>query len=324
MIRTFVGQRVRRTALALTFALWAVPAAAQTTGMVQGKVVDERGKPVEDATVTIEFKDMAGRKLETKTNGRGEYVQVGLQPGAYVVTASKEGVGTETQEVTVQVAQTAQVDFQLTASSGGKTPASPEARKQAEQATKLFNEGVEASKAGKEDDAIQKFTEASKLLPSCYECHFNIGLAHVRNDQPDQAEAAFKQAIEANPKKPDPYGRLAALYSSQKKYDEAAKMSAKAGQLGGEGGAAGGGANALFDQGVNLWNAGKIAEATQAFEQATKADPKHAGAHYQLGLGYLNQGNMDEAAKAFETYLKLEPDGEHAEQVKGLLATLKK
>jgi tetratricopeptide (TPR) repeat protein len=323
MMRSSVGQQLLRVALALTVAIWAAPGAAQTTGMIQGKVVDEGGKPVEDAQVVIEFKDMAGRKLQTETNGKGEYVQVGLQPGAYVVTASKEDVGSQTQEVTVRVAQTAQVDLKLGA--GGDAPPSPEDRKKAEEATKLFNEGVAASNSGKDDEAIQKFTDTAKLLPSCYECHYNIGLAHMRKNEADKAEAAFKKAIEANPKKSEPYSRLAGLYSSQKKFDEAAAMSTKASKLGGGGAAGGGGGSgeALFDQGVNLWNAGKIDEAIQAWEQATKADPKHAAAHYQLGLGYLNKGKTQEAAKALETYLQLDPNGKNAEQAKSMLATLK-
>lgn len=319
MMRSSVGQQLLRVALALTVAIWAAPGAAQTTGMIQGKVVDEGGEPVEDAQVVIEFKDMAGRKLQTETNSKGEYVQVGLQPGAYVVTASKEGVGSQRQEVTVRVAQTAQVDLKLGA--GNDAPPSPEDRKKAEQATKLFNEGVAASNGGKDDEAIQKFTEAAKLLPSCYECQYNIGLAHMRKDEADKAAAAFKKAIEANPKKSEPYSRLAALYSSQKKFDDAAAMSAKASELGGT--PAGGGGAALYDQGVNLWNAGKIDEAIQAWEQATKADPKHAAAHYQLGLGYLNKGKTQEAAKALETYLQLEPNGKNAEPAKSMLATLK-
>jgi tetratricopeptide (TPR) repeat protein len=324
MMRSSVGQQLLRVALALTLAIWAAPGAAQTTGMIQGKVVDDSGKPVEDAQVVIEFKDMAGRKLQTETNSKGEYVQVGLQPGAYVVTASKDGVGSQTQEVTVRVAQTAQADMKLGEASANETPPSPEARKKAEEATKLFNEGVAASNAGRDDEAIQKFTETAKLLPSCYECHYNIGLAHMRKNEGDKAEAAFKQAIKANPKKSEPYSRLSALYSSQKKFDEAAAMNTKATKLGGSAaGGGGGGGEAMFDQGVNLWNAGKIDEAIQAWEQATKADPKHAAAHYQLGLGYLNKGKTEEAAKALETYLQLEPNGKNAEQAKSMLATLK-
>ena len=75
-----------RGVLTLVVALmFSAPAFAQ--GIVKGKVVDEKGQPVADAKVTI-----AGpaRNAETKTNNRGEFVQVGLQSGRYTVTVSKD------------------------------------------------------------------------------------------------------------------------------------------------------------------------------------------------------------------------------------------
>src|SRR5438132_3399520 len=75
-----------RGVLALAVALvFSAPAFAQ--GIVKGKVVDEKNQPVADAKVTI-----AGpaRNAETKTNNKGEYVQVGLQSGAYTVTVTQD------------------------------------------------------------------------------------------------------------------------------------------------------------------------------------------------------------------------------------------
>ena len=68
----------------------------------------------------------------------------------------------------------------------------------------------------------------------------------------------------------------------------------------------------MFNQGVILWNAGKIAEAKKQFEGAIAANPNHAEAHYQLGMALVNEGNLAGAATEFETYLKLAPDGPNA------------
>ena len=90
-------------------------------------------------------------------------------------------------------------------------------------------------------------------------------------------------------------------------------------------GAAGGGnADAMFNQGVILWNAGKIADAKKQFEAAVAANPSHAEAHYQLGMALVNEGNLPKAADEFETYLKLAPNGPNATQAKALVAQLKK
>src|SRR5215212_3414852 len=79
--------------LGLLVMMLAAPASAQTGG-VRGKVLDTAGKPVEGATVVIESKGVS-RKLTVKTNKKGEYIQIGLYPGEYKITAEKEGkVGT--------------------------------------------------------------------------------------------------------------------------------------------------------------------------------------------------------------------------------------
>ena len=50
---------------------WTLPAVAQSTGMVKGKVVDSKNEAVADAKVVIEFKDGMNRKFEVKTNKKG-------------------------------------------------------------------------------------------------------------------------------------------------------------------------------------------------------------------------------------------------------------
>src|SRR3954464_549080 len=81
----------------------AIPAAAQSTGMVKGVVVDDKGQPVEGAKVTIEMTAGTGRRFETKTNKKGEYIQIGLNSGAYKVTAEKEKLGSAPANVNVRV-----------------------------------------------------------------------------------------------------------------------------------------------------------------------------------------------------------------------------
>ena len=164
-------------------------------------------------------------------------------------------------------------------------------------------------------------------LPKCAECHANIGAVHMRRKEYDQAEAAYKKAIEMNPQSGEAYMGLANVYNAQRKFDQAAEASAQAQKLLGAtgGGAAGGGnASAVFNQGVIAWNAGKIPDAQKLFEQAVGLDPKLAEAHYWLGMANVNQGKLPEAVKSFEEYLKLDAKGQYAEQAKNMLAAIKK
>jgi TolA-binding protein len=100
-------------------------------------------------------------------------------------------------------------------------------------------------------------------------------------------------------------------------------MSAKAAAAGGVIGGSGS-ADAIYNQGIILWNQGKIAEAKVKFEETLKANPNHPEANFQLGMAQLNEGNIPGAITAFEKYLQLAPEGQFAAQAKGMLAQLKK
>ena len=71
--------------------LFGAEARAQGTGTARGKVLDDKGQPIEAAAVLLEFQGGVTRKQTTKTNKKGEFTQVGLPPGIYRITATKEG-----------------------------------------------------------------------------------------------------------------------------------------------------------------------------------------------------------------------------------------
>jgi len=324
MIRRLNGRHAWAFVCAGVLALaLAVPAAAQSTGMIKGLVHDDKNQPVEGAKITIEYSEGVNRKQETKTNKKGEFVQIGLQSGAYKVTAEKEGVGSQMFEARVRLGQATEVNFVL---SGKNAPASKEEVAKVAELKKSFEEGVAASRAGNLDEAIAKFQRAAELSPSCADCYYNIGYAYSQKKEYDKAEAAFKKAVEIKPDYGEAYNGLANIYNAQRKFDEAAAASSKAAELGGAAAAAGGGGNvnAMYNQGVILWNAGKIPEAKKQFEAVLKVDPNHAESHYQLGMALVNEGNLAGAATEFETYLKLSPDGPNAATAKSLVSQLKK
>ena len=308
---------------------FSMPALAQT-GQVKGKVVDGNNKPIEGAQIVIEMTEGMTRKYETKTDRRGEFVQVGLQPGQYRITASKEGMS-QSFDQRIRLGQS-EVNFTL--KPGMVAEGSAEDRKKAEEklaAVKgAFEQGVTLSNENKPDEAIAKFQEVLAAAPKCVECYNNIGTNYTRKQDYPKAEEAFKKALELNPQSADSYNGLATVYNAQKQFDKAAEASAQAqklaGEAGGTAGAAGGGggASTVYNQGVIAWNAGKVAEAKKLFEQTVQLDPKLADAHYWLGMATLNEGKMPEAAKHFEEYLKLQPSGQYAEQAKSILTQIKK
>ncbi len=323
MLPAKTGRRVLMCALAL-FAAVALcsPVAAQSTGGVKGKVMDKDGQPIEGAKVTVDFKEGMTRHYELKTDKKGAFIQIGLPPGNYVVTAAMPKLGQQSYDVRVRLGDNAEINFVL--APGMTQPTKEDAAKTAA-VRKLFEEGVAASKAGDHDTALAKFTEATTVVPNCPDCYYNIGYAHAQKKEYDKSEAAFLKAIELKADYVEAYNGLATVYNAQKKFKEAGEASEKAAQLAAATpSSTGAGVDALYNQGVIDWNAGKIAEAKAHFEEALKANPNHADSHYQLGMALLNEGKLPDAAGEFETYLKLAPDGQYAGQAKGILGTLKK
>jgi tetratricopeptide (TPR) repeat protein len=304
-------------AAALVLVSLAAPVSAQT-GMLKGKVVDTADKPVDGAKVIIAAKGMKNSR-EVKTNKKGEWVQIGLFPGDYEITAEKgEDKGTVTTRVSI--GENPEVMIRV-----GKAGPSPEMAAKAAALQKSFDEGVALSKAGDFDGSIVKFNEAIAQAPQCQDCYYNIGFAHSQKKEWDKAEAAYKRAVEIRPDYAEAWNGLANAYNQQKKLDLALEATANAAKYGGGGSTGGGGsASALYNQGVILWNQNKYTEAKEKFAEAAKADPTYADAHYRLGMANLNLGDMAGATAAFEAYLKAAPTGQHAEQVKGVLASIKK
>jgi tetratricopeptide (TPR) repeat protein len=302
-------------ALAVLLTVSAVPALAQS--VVRGKVVDAQGKAVADATVLFEATD-ANRKTQTKTDKNGDFLQVGLSSGSYKVTASKDGVGSQTLNSNVRQGPNNPLSFSLTTSSN-LSNADKEAAVALQAAAAA---AMEAMKAGRHDEAIAKFNEVIAKMPTCADCYYNIGTAYVAKQDLPNAEAAFKKMVELKPDAAEGYTGLAGVYNAQKKFDLAAEASSKASQLSGGAAGGGGGAEASYNQGVILFNSGKFAEAKTQFEAATKADPNMGMAHYQLGMTALNLGQIPEAVTALEAYLKVEPNGPKAAEVKAALPAL--
>ena len=305
-------------AIILGLGLFLGSSVSAQTGMIRGRVVDAEGKPAPGVVITIEFADGVTRKFEVKSDRRGEYIQIGLPPGNYKVTATHEKLGAQSANVRVNLSKPVEANFAFTPGASG--PSAADVAK-AKELKSVFEEGVAASKASNHDLAIQKFTTAAGLMPSCYDCYYNIGYAYLQKKDDKQAEASWLKALELKPDYAEALNALATLYNNQKRFDEAAAMGTKAAA---SGGGAGGSADAVYNQGIILWNQGKIPEAKAKFEEALKANPNHAESHFQLGMALLNEGKMPEAIASFEKYLSLAPDGQFAAQAKAMLAQLKK
>ena len=128
---------------------------------------------------------------------------------------------------------------------------------------------MQASRAGNHDAAIEKFTAALAMRrPASTATSTSASPTWQKKDE-KQAEAAWKKALELKADYAEALNALSTLYNNQKRFDEAAAMSAKAARPA----AAAAAPTRSFNQGIILWNQGKIAEAKAKFEETLKANP---------------------------------------------------
>jgi tetratricopeptide (TPR) repeat protein len=316
----------RRTSYAVVFAavfmMLAASVAAQTGG-VRGKVTDPSGKPVEGAQVVIQSKESA-RKLEVKTDKKGEFIQIGIFPGEYVITVTKDTLKSQ-MEQRVGLGDAAYVEIRLQPAAADPE----EAKKKLAELQAVFDAGVAAVRADNYDEGIAKFEQTIAMAPTCGECYYNLGIAYARKKDIDKALAAQLKAAELKPTDAATWSELASLYNQKGQPDKATEASNKAAELAAAtptatGGGGGGTAPALYNQGVILWNQNKFAEAKEKFDSAVKADPKHAESQFMVGMAALNvAGDVKAAIAAFETYLQLAPNGPNAAKAKQNIADLK-
>jgi tetratricopeptide (TPR) repeat protein len=281
MVRRFCGRPSWLFTVALIASLAAaVPAFAQSTGMVKGVVTDDKGQPIDGAKVTLEMVGGTGRKFETKTNKKGEYIQIGLASGQYKVVAEKDKLGSAPATVGVRANTTQEANLTLALASASATK---EAQAKNAAITKVFDEGVQLSNAGQHDEAIAKFQEAINIIPTCYNCYNNIAFSYTAKKDYAKAEEAYKKSMEVKPDDAASYVGLAGIY----------------------------------------FNTGRAADAKPLVEKAVSIDPSNADAHYIYGMTLVAE-NPAQAKAQFEEFVKLAPSAPNAAIAKQLISELEK
>jgi hypothetical protein len=99
----------------------AVCATAQTTGEITGVVTDSSGAAIQGAVVSVTNKGTNATR-QTSTNDEGVYAFPSLLPGLYSVKIEHQGFKSSVREnITLEVQQTARLDFALEIGAVGET-----------------------------------------------------------------------------------------------------------------------------------------------------------------------------------------------------------
>ncbi|HTU32699.1 MAG TPA: carboxypeptidase regulatory-like domain-containing protein [Candidatus Acidoferrum sp.] len=316
-------------ALLVLVLLCARIAAAQGNNRIDGQVLDEQGKPMPNASVTLKSED-TGQTYPFKTDKDGKFVQLGLRAGIYDVSIVPNNANLPPFNEKFQVKEgqsgTLVIDYKKLMEQYKNSPEAKE-RAEAENAFKSMKTNFDAGRQSMtEADALnpqikaatgdQKSTLEAQRKTDCQTAatHFaeaakgvqakdvkntavvdgNLGSAYECAGDYDDAVTAFQKSIDAQPNAGEYNGLSINLTNAAVEQTDPAQLQAKVTQ-----------AEAACDKataldpadakvcwknvGAVLWNKGHQKEAATAFEKVTSLDPKDAQAWFLLGSALAGQ-----------------------------------
>jgi len=299
--------------------LGAGSAEAQVLATIKGRVLDEKGKPVTEATITIEVAAVEGavpgKPIVIKTDKKGIFTQERIMPGTYKVTIEKEGLNKASNPaVTLTRGQNLDIgDVKL--------------QKGAPDQSNVFKKALDLVNAGKYDEAEAAYKEIftaleptkDKVPPAEWaKLHFNLGLVYEKKKDWANAEASYRKAGELDPTLVEPYKGLANVYKGQKRWDDgvAAFTQAVAAQPENS--------YLIYELGIFYREARKYEEAYTQFAKASTLIPDNPEIFYDLGTTAISLNKIPEALKNLEKYVAMNPANQaNVDAAKQIIPALK-
>jgi tetratricopeptide (TPR) repeat protein len=339
------GMKKQIVLIALTvllIAAMAVSAAAQMTTQIKGSAKDETGKPYVGISVILQSTD-SNRKYTLKTDKRGEFFSLGIQPGRYNVIFQKDGQtfytwnnydvklspGEKDNNLELDMAK----ERAEQAKKGGMTE---EQKKQMEAVQKEnskikgLNEKLAAARAAEQagnwDQAVQIMQDAVAVDQSKGILYATLGDALTGAKKFPEAADAYQKATALEPNKGEYHNNLGQAYLKSNKIDEAIGEYNKAAEIDPTHAA-----TYYFNLGAVLTNKNKPDDANAAFDKCIAADPTKADAYYWKGVNLVAKATVDKTGKmvapdgtseALNKYLELQPEGPYAQGAKDLLGSI--
>ena len=290
---------------------------------VDGVVKNDKGEPVEGATVKLSWGRSQGGGPEQKTDKKGKWAVFGLAGGPWDMDFEAPGYkskkiqvslseGGRNETVSIQLEPAAQAPPAAAAAApqlvvGGRT-ISPETA----QAIEAGNAAVSAKNW---TAARENYVKALAELPDNASLLNRVAFAYLAEGNKDEALRYARLAAEKSPEDSGPWQIIAEL--------EIAKGNAAAGLE----------AlskippdkivdNSLYmNAGIHLYNKKQLPEAEAAFDKAIAIKPD-ASAYYYRGLTRLQEKKNADAKADFQKSLELDPDSPDAKDIKDLLKTI--
>ena len=306
---------LRRVFPLLAVVFIAHPVCAQDwrgSGRLEGKVVDDQGKPVADATLKLDNPARGGGPT-LKTNKKGVWAVLGLVAGRWNIDV--EATGFAPRKLFANLASESErlppmeIKLERAAAAPAGVP---------KEVMEAVQKGDTAYGAGRYSEARAEYEKLLALRPDlaatlhtqiarCYnqEGNYEKELEHLQavlDAEPDNANLRSLMAQEALKG-----GMLERGLALLKGVDDSTITDP----------------NVFFNIAVLLLNQQKAEEAIPYLTKAVGIDPTYVDGYFQRGLAYLQLQKLAESRADFRKVLELKPEGPQAETARKALEQLK-
>lgn len=316
---------VMRCSLSFIFILllisYALGQTARGKARQAGVILDDEGNPVISAKVTIEYLGEDVRKLEGKTNKKGEWSFLGLGTGRWRISGTADGYIPAAIDVYVrQLERNPKLTLTLKKIKGSDRPIIED-----EDSFLILDKGNDLYANGKYAEALAAFEEFLQLNPKAYQSRLNLYNCYremgeyekaieqcnlvLENVSPDEATGK-EMAAKALAGIGECYLKQQDMENAQKYFEQSLDTFPD---------------NELiaYNVGEIFFSNQKLDEALRYFTLASQIKPNWSDAFYKLGLVYLNNADYPSAVQNFEKFLTLEDDTDRAASVKNILEQIK-
>lgn len=156
------------------------------------------------------------------------------------------------------------------------------------------------------DEALDQFTESSRLMPGFPETHSQLSYLFYRTDDAGDALPEARTALSMDPANAEAYRYLGLALYADGHYEAALHAFDNALQREPAGSLAD--ADVYFDIGITHRDRGDLRRAAIAYRHALSLRPDFWEAHSNLGVVLHDEGKLDEAIAEYRSAKRLKPD----------------
>ena len=309
-------------ALVLVVAL-AGSAYAQAFGRVVIIVKDEEGNPVKDVEITVTTKEITNFLDQKSTNKKGRAV-FSMTDGTRTYDFKLTAEGFPPMDFSVRPAINDTTTREITLSRAGNrgaggggggeagAAASSETTTVYTPAERVFNEGVEALRAGDIATAKANFLTAVERDPRMILAHSALAGVYLEEGDFNAALVATDQVLELEPDNPRATRFRYEAYKGLGDEENADKTLKQLQRL-----APGGDTiKMIFNEGVAATKVGDLASAKARFLEVLELDANFKEAIGALGVIFIKEGDFDQAVAMAERMLAVDPTNLQAKKIR--------